>query len=158
MTPATLRRVGVLIAFCVGLTPFLFVRAQTSSFKTSFYKGKVVPLADLLKKKGIKLDKDAASTWMALAADDGKVYPLIKDAGSRMFFKDKRLVGRPMRLTAKLYPNSGLLQVVVVHSFKKNKLHEVFYWCDICTIKGYEKTICDCCGAPMELREEPVKK
>jgi len=28
--------------------------------------------------------------------------PLVKDDGSRMFFKDKRLLDRPMRLTGRL--------------------------------------------------------
>jgi len=59
----------------------------------------------------------------------------------------------------RLLPGSQLLQVVEVHSYDpKNELQEVYYWCDICTIKRFEKKICDCCGAPMELREEPVRK
>ena len=84
----------------------------------------------------------------------GKIYPLINDAGARMFAKDKRLLNRPMRLTARLDPKSGSLQVIYVHSLKNGKLHDVYYWCDICTIKRHEAGICDCCGAPMEFREE----
>ncbi len=41
-----------------------------------------------------------------------------------------------MRLTGRLIPGSTLLQVVNVHSYVKGKLHEVYYWCDICTIRG----------------------
>jgi hypothetical protein len=74
-----------------------------------------------------------------------------------LFFKDKRLLNRPMRLTGRLVPGSQLIQVINVHSYKDGKLHDIYYWCDICTIKGFENTICDCCGAPMELREVPVK-
>ena len=90
--------------------------------------------------------------------DDGKLYPLIEDDGARMFFKDASLLNRPMRLTGRFLPGSQLLQVVEVHSYRNGELHEVFYWCNICSIKRLEKKQCDCCGGPMELREEPVKK
>jgi hypothetical protein len=114
-------------------------------------------LADLLAKQKIKSDADAAPT-LVLQADDGKLYPLIKDDGSRMFFKDAKLLHRPMRLTARVLPNSTFLQVINVHSLIKGKLHEPYYWCDICTIKRFEAGICDCCGAPLEFREEPIKE
>jgi hypothetical protein len=126
--------------------------------KTQAYQGKVVPLAGVLEKFGSKLDKDAAPHWFALVADDGKVYPLIKDAGARLFFKDERLLNRPVRLTGRLFPNTNLLQVVLVHSVHKGALHEVYYWCEVCAIRRNEKDICECCGGPMELREPPVGK
>src|SRR5215470_8928310 len=122
------------------------------------YKGKVVPLAAVLEKQKINLDADAAPHWLALQADDGKIYPLVKDDGSRMFFKDERLLNRPMQLTGRPVPGTNLLQVVNVHSIVKGELNEVYYWCDICSIRRSEKKICDCCGGPMELKEEPVKK
>jgi hypothetical protein len=122
------------------------------------FKGKVVPLAGVVEKFGSKLDSDAAACSMALIGEDGKIYTLIKDDGSRMFFKDSRLLNRPMRLTGRLVPGSGLLQVVEVHSYKSGQLHDVYYWCDVCAIKRFEKKDCDCCGAPMELRETPVAK
>jgi hypothetical protein len=167
MTGSFVRRLGVCAALVVMGLPAVLVLADPArkterpaldTVKAEYFKGKVVPLADLLQKAGAKLDDDAAPSWLALAGDDGKFYPLIKDDGSRMFFKDARLRNRPMRLTAKLVPGSHLLQVVEVHSYLKGELHSVYYWCDICNIKRYEKKNCDCCGAPMELREVPVKK
>jgi hypothetical protein len=160
-----LTRIFVRLSLCVvvmaSFSPLFMSRAggESEKLKTEYYKGKVVPLAEVLEKLGAKLDADAAPFWLALITDDGKIYPLVKDDGSRMFFKDTRLLNRPMRLTGRLLPGSQLLQVVEVHSYNaKNELQEVYYWCDICSIKRYEKKLCDCCGAPMELREEPVKK
>lgn len=154
-------RLGLCIALAVGFLPMLSSRAASppESIKTQFYIGKVGPLADILEKMGAGLDADAQPYWLALLGEDGKVYPLIKDDGSRMFFKDARLRNRRMRLTGRLLPGSQLLQIVEVHSYsQKNELQEVYYWCDICSIKRYEKKLCDCCGAPMELREVPVGK
>jgi hypothetical protein len=152
------RRLALLGMLAASFLPVLLARGGAQApFQTSAYKGKVIPLAGLLQKQGVKLDQDAAPSWMALVTDGGKIYPLVKDDGGRMFFKDARLQGRPMRLTGRLVPGSELLQVVNVHSYKGGKLHEVFYWCDICSIRGYELHPCDCCGGPMVLREEPSK-
>jgi hypothetical protein len=150
------RRLALLAVLALSVAPVLLARAAQGSFRTEPYKGKVVPLAVLLARQGAKLDADAAPHWLALAGDDGKVYPLVKDDGARMFFKDARLLNRPMRLTGRLVPGTGLLQVTNVHSYKGGKLHEVYYWCDICSIRGFELHPCDCCGGPMELREVPV--
>jgi hypothetical protein len=50
------------------------------------------------------------------------------------------------------------LQVTAVHSIIKGELHEVYYWCDICSIRRSEKNLCECCGGPMELHEDPIEK
>jgi hypothetical protein len=153
------KRSGIALAILIAALPALFAIAQDASpgKDLQYFTGKVVPLAELLVKRDAKLDADAEPYWMALQTDDGKILPLVKDAGSRMFFKDAKLLKRPMRLTAKLIPGSQLLQVINVHSIVNGKLHDVYYWCDICTIKGYEAGKCDCCGAPMEFREVPLK-
>jgi len=125
--------------------------------KNEFYTGNVVPLADILAKTKTQIDADAAAYLLVLRTEDGQLYPLLKDEGSRMFFKDAKLLNRPMRLTARTVPNSSFLQVINVHSLVKGKLHDVYYWCDICTIKRYEAGICDCCGEAMDFREVPAK-
>ncbi len=154
------RRLSLTLACLIGLAPLFTGDANSKKppAMTEYYKGKVVPLADLVAKVGSRLDPDATPHWLALVGDDGKVYPLIKDSGSRMFFKDPALLKRPMRLTGRLLPGSQLLQVTAVHSIIKGELHEVYYWCDICSIRRSEKNLCECCGGPMELHEEPIKK
>jgi hypothetical protein len=149
------RRFALCVAILLGISTLF---AGPDAPKNRDYTGKVVPLATLLAKQKIKLDSDAAAQWLALQCDDGKIYPLIKDDGGRMFFKDERLLNRPMRLTARLVPETNFLQVTTVHSLVKGELHDLYYWCDICSIRRNEKQICDCCGGPMELKEEPVKK
>ncbi len=126
--------------------------------KTETLRGKVVPLAKVVEKYGGRLDPEAAAQWYGLVTDDGKVYPLVKDDVSRMFFSDARLLDRPMQLTGRVLPGSTLFQVLQVRSIVKGQLCEVYYWCDTCSIKRFEKKECDCCHGPLELREEPVKK
>lgn len=154
------KRLGITLAVALAAGPLLMGRAGEGSkeFKTQYYKGKVTDLAGILAKHGVKLDVDAAAHWLALVTDEGSVYPLVKDEGTRMFFQDPVLRNKSVRLTGRLVGKTNLLQVVNVHSYLKDKLHEVYYWCDICAIKGYEKVKCGCCGGPMELREVLVKE
>src|SRR3954469_11580914 len=107
---------GLACALC--LSPFLLRPAPSRAAreKPATFQGKVVRLAEVLAQKGTRLDADAAPYWLALAGEDGKIYPLIKDGGSRLFFKDPALLNRPMRLTGHLVPNSQLLLVTSAHS------------------------------------------
>lgn len=146
------------LALVSALAPSLFADEKTpAKAERQTIAGKVTPLSAWLQKRDVRLDPDAAATLYALVTDEGKIYPLVKDDGSRMFFLDSRLLNRPMRLTGRVLPNSQLFQVLEVQSVIKGKPHEVYYWCDVCTIKRFEKKICECCGGPMELRETPAK-
>ena len=156
MTPRLRRRLALGLVLLLGCVPAVAGRQQPE-IKTAGYKGKVVPRAGVLDKQGVKLDADAAEHWLALVTEDGKVYPLVKDDGSRMFFKDKSLLNRPMLLTARLVSQPQMLQVVKVQSYVKGELRDVFYWCDICSIRTYEPGPCSCCGAPLDLHEDPPK-
>jgi len=157
MTITSKKRLGLALAFAFAFLPLCGGRAgdKKSSDKNESYTGKVVSLADVLAKQGVKIDPD--QVVLVLQTDDGKVFPLVKDEGARMFFKDAKLLNRPMRLTARLLPKTHFLQVITVHSIVGGKLHDVYYWCDVCVIKRFEAGICDCCGAPMEFRETPYK-
>jgi hypothetical protein len=146
----------VVVACAAALSPLL--AADPKPAKVEDFQGKVVPLADLVAREGGKLDADAEATALCLVGDDGKVYTLVKDGGSRLFFKDRALLNRPMKLSGRLLPGSQALRVSAVRSVVKGAECEVYYWCDICAIKRGEKMVCECCGGPMELREEPVKK
>jgi hypothetical protein len=155
------KRLALGAALALGLAPVWLAWADAAApkIKTQEFTGKVTPLAKLLEKFGSKLDPKAAPHWYGLVTKDGKVYPLIKDDGSRMFFNDAKLLNRPMQITGKVFPGSHLLQVLGVHSIIRGKLHEVYYWCDICSIRRtFRQERCDCCGGPMVLREVPVKK
>ena len=142
------------------LLPLIAVAGQSTkpADKNQTFKGRVVPLDKLLAKQDIKLDPDAVAASLVLQTDDGKVYLLVKDAGARMVFQDVRLLNRPMRLTGRLVAGGGLLQVVSVQSYVKGQLCDVYYWCDICTIRSQEFGACACCGGKTELREVPLKE
>jgi hypothetical protein len=154
--PLRLLRFGWMVLVVGVLAP---VRAEEPRVQS--LEGKVVPLTGFLKKHDVQLDPDAAPYWLALETGDGKIYPVVKDAGGRTFYHDQRLWDRPVRIQGRIVPGTSLLQVLRVHSLKAGKPHEVYYWCEVCSIKRYsqEKSrVCECCGGQMELREVPADK
>jgi hypothetical protein len=153
----TLRRTALAIGSVLLCS--VLSEAADKDDKTIQLDGKVVPLAGVLEKFGSKLDAEAAPHWLALVTNDGKVYPLIKDDGSRLFFADPKLQNRSMRVTGRLFQDTHLLQVLSVNSVKNGQPYEIYYWCDVCSIRRNELLKkCDCCGGPLELREVPVKR
>lgn len=117
--------------------------------------GKVVPLAEALKKLGAKPDAD--TTGVALVTADGTVYTLVKDAKTRLLFLDKELHNRDLRLTAKVLPGTHTLHVEKVQTVKGGKVFNVDYWCDQCQLEASEPGPCKCCGGETVLRELPAK-
>jgi len=154
-----MKTLGASMALVILMALLTPIRGADKESKTIQLDGKVVPLAGILEKFGSRLDAEAAPHWLALVTQDGKIYPLIKDDGSRLFFSDPHLQNRTMRVTGRLFQDTHLLQVLSVNSVKNGQLFEIYYWCDVCSIRRNELLKkCDCCGGPMELREEPVKK
>ena len=149
------KRFGLL--FVAVLVAIPLVWSAPPEAKTEEFAGKVVPLADVLDKLGVKIDKDAAAVSLALSTGDGKTYLIVKDSGSRMFFKDTQLQYRPVVVTGRLVGDIKLLQILTVRTVVKGVRHEPYYWCDICKIKRFEPNACDCCGAALEFREVPVE-
>jgi hypothetical protein len=154
------RRMLLGLACIFGFGPLLAFadKPAAEAPKLETFTGKVVPLADLVAKTGSKLDPDAAPHSLVLVTDDGKAYSLVKDSGGRLFFKDPELLNRPMRLTGKLLPGSQILDVTLAQSLIKGEPNEIYYWCDVCSIRRSEKMVCECCGGPMKRHEEPLKK
>lgn len=117
--------------------------------------GKVVPLADALKKLGVKPDPDTVG--VALVTAEGTVYTLVKDEKTRLLFLDAQLQNRDVRLTARVLPGTRVLQVDRVQTVKGGKVFNVDYWCDQCQLEAAEPGPCKCCGGETVLRELPAK-
>jgi hypothetical protein len=118
------------------------------------FTGKVVPIPAPKGKADAKADEPRP---VALVADDGTSYPLIEDGISRMFFVDKQLQNRPVRLTGLLAPGTKNLRVVRGQTVKDGKVYDVDYWCETCQISIAEPGPCYCCGDDVEFRERLAK-
>src|SRR4051794_9283926 len=69
-----MKRLWFVPAVALMLSPLLAVRSDEPMAMREF-RGKVMPIAEVLAKQGIKLDADAGPTSLALVTEDGKAYP-----------------------------------------------------------------------------------
>src|SRR5262249_14324796 len=146
------RRMLLCLALAAGMSPLLVGSAEpTSESPPRDLSGSVTPPSGWNPRAG-------EPPRLSLVTADGTNYPLVKDDASAAFFKDPALLNRPMIVTGKLAADGRTLRVLSFRSVVKGEVCEVYYWCEVCSIRRTEKNICECCGGPMELREVPVKK
>ncbi len=123
-----------------------------SEVARELYSGKVVLLADALKKRGIKSTAEMKEQ-VVLETESGELWPIISDWRGRAFFQDERLRNRQVDLVARKHPGVPYLQVLMIFTFdEKGERQYTDYWCDICAIPKYEIKDCDCCQGPIRLR------
>ena len=75
---------------------------------------------------------------------------------SGLLFSDSRFRGKKLLLTGRSFPPSGLLEVRRVDWIRDGKVYEVYYWCEVCSIRGVDPGPCACCQGAVELRERPL--
>lgn len=123
---------------------------------TIVFEGKVLPLTDILKRHAASADDDAAKVSRVIECSNGKIYSLVKDDASRMFFRDDRLLRRPVQIAAVQIPGTELLAIKQVRTVIDGKPYEVDYYCAKCDLIYTEPGECWCCGQQVVLRERPA--
>ena len=126
-------------------------------------RGKVVCLIEEMKEKyqaqsapghdhlaGFKVEDKAA-------AGGARYYTLLRNAGSEALFADKRFKERELRLYGRVFPSTSVLEVTRFQAYRDGKLMDVYYWCEVCSIRGVDPGPCACCQAKVELREAPAE-
>jgi len=117
--------------------------------------GKVVGLADALRRRGIEADPGPIEGQVAVEAVGGEIVPIVSDEASRALFLDKRLRDRRAEVVGRRFVGVPYLQVVTFRVEEEGKLRTPEYYCEICTISVRYPQICPCCQGEMVLRMRP---
>src|SRR5262245_675618 len=116
-------------------------------------RGEIVCLAEELQRlHGVRIPP-VHEHLTGIRAEDGQLYTLLRTSTSGFLFSDPRFRGRRLILTGRAFPPSGLLEVTRVDWIRDGKVHEVYYWCEVCSIRTVDPGLCACCRGPVELRE-----
>lgn len=89
--------------------------------------------------------------------DAGEVYTLVSNRTSAALFIDTNLLSKTLLLKGKVLPQRRFEVTGNLHSIKDGKVQELYYYCDVCAIKGIDPGPCMCCQEPVHLVEKPVK-
>lgn len=90
-------------------------------------------------------------------ATDRKLYTLLRGKYSDAIFLDERVRQKELLIKARLFPDTQILEITNLRSIKDGVVQDLYYYCDICAIKGVSPETCACCQGPVELVEKPLK-
>jgi hypothetical protein len=121
-------------------------------------QGRVVCLAEEMHRKhGAELPTQHHHIW-GFKTPDGRCYTLLRGKFSEALFQDERVRTKELRVKARLFPESQILELTFFRSVKNGVVQDLYYYCEICAIKSVSPEVCACCQAPVILIEEPMKK
>ena len=147
-------KLAALLIFCVGVQD----QEKPAGFEG---RGKLVCLIEEMKEKYQAQAKPVHDHLMGFRVDvEGKprYYTVYRNALSEALFVDKRFQEHELRLTGRVFPSTSLLEVSQFRWYQDGKLHDVYYWCTVCAIKGVDPGACACCQDKVELRTAPVEE
>lgn len=122
--------------------------------KSIVLQGKVVPYRAAFERLfGLPLQENWAGDLLALETSDGRLIPVLPTESARFFYQDETMRNRLMQLTARVREKTPGLEIIDLKSVKDGKLHDIYYWCEICSIRLMQLKACECCQGPLEVRE-----
>ena len=98
---------------------------------------------------------------LTFKTDAGLNYTLVSNQMSLALFVDTNLQSKSLLLKGRVQAGTqraGTQRFEVtgnLRSIRDGKIHELYYYCDICAIKGSDPGPCMCCREPVYLVEEP---
>jgi hypothetical protein len=120
-------------------------------------RGKIVCLTEELDKRfNVLPDCDKQHHVYSLKTSDGKIHPLLPTESAAAVWMDERFRQRELQITARSFPGTNHIEVIKIQSWVNAKLHDLYYYCDICAITAFKPGACECCQEPVEFRETPA--
>ncbi len=120
-------------------------------------RGRVVCLTEELEKRfRIIPECQTRGHLYSLKTEAGKFYPFLPTDTAAAIWMDERFRERELQVTARIFPESTFLEVIKLQSWRGGKLHDLYYYCDVCAISTHKPGPCECCQDPVQFRETPA--
>jgi hypothetical protein len=88
-------------------------------------------------------------------SNDGQRFKFAAADSAAAIFTDPRVRLKELQLVARLRSGQEL-EIIRVRSYREGKLHDLYYFCEVCNITTYVPGPCPCCRSELELKETPV--
>jgi hypothetical protein len=109
-----------------------------------------------LKGKLVRLS-EGSNERVGIRTEAGVVYTVVSNRMSSALFIDTNLLGKTLVLKGRASKPKEFEVTGNLRSLRAGKVHELYYYCEICTIEGIDPGPCMCCRDPVHLIEEPAK-
>ena len=98
---------------------------------------------------------DTASGGFEFSASTGQQYTFFEGDELAHIFKDPRVRSRELQISARLHAKNRL-EIIKVKSVVDGRLHDLYYFCEVCNITAYAPGPCPCCRNELEFFEKPL--
>ena len=130
---------------------------KTGSLTKITIQGRVVCLHEELHQRyGMDMPTQHRHVYGFKTKDD-QYFLLLENNLSGALFQDPVVRKRELILTAWLFPDSQIIDVVTMKSIKDGTIHDRYYYCVICAIRTAVPGPCMCCQDDVERVETPLK-
>jgi hypothetical protein len=120
-------------------------------------RGRVVCLTEEFEKLYQAIpDCDNRGHVYTLKSADGKFYPFLPVDTAAAIWMDERYRQRELQVTGRVFPQGSFIEVFRLQSWLNGKLHNLYYFCDVCMISTHKPGPCECCQDPVQFRETPA--
>ncbi|MBX3280306.1 MAG: hypothetical protein KF868_20080 [Acidobacteria bacterium] len=120
-------------------------------------RGRVVCVTEELQQRyHVAADCDRRGHLYAVKTTDGELFAFLPTDAAAAIYLDERCRERELQVTSRLFPDLGMIEVIRLQSWKQGRLHNLFYFCEVCNIRTHKPGPCDCCQDPVEFREIAV--
>jgi hypothetical protein len=131
---------------------------EAAEAKMLMLRGHVVCLTEELEKRyRILTECQTRGHLYSLRTGEGKFYPFLPTDTAAAIWMDERFRERELQVTARIFPESSFLEVIKLQSWRGGKLHDLYYYCDVCAISTHKPGPCECCQDPVQFRETPAE-
>ena len=120
------------------------------------YKAEVPPVHDHM--LGLKVEAKNAAGAKGPTSEAFAYLTILRTPLSDALFADERFRRRTLRITGRRFPGTTLCELSRFQWFKEGKLFDVYYWCEVCSIRGVNPGPCACCQGKVELREAEAQE
>ena len=98
---------------------------------------------------------DTASGRFEFATTAGQHYTFLEGDELALIFRDPRVRSRELQITARLHAKDRL-EIIKVKSVVNGRLHDLYYFCEVCNITAYAPGPCPCCRNELQFFEKPL--
>ncbi|HJQ69977.1 MAG TPA: hypothetical protein VKA70_13450 [Blastocatellia bacterium] len=98
---------------------------------------------------------DTPSGRFEFTATTGQLYTFVEGDELALIFQDPRVRSRELQITARLRAKDRL-EIIKVKSVVSGRLHDLYYFCEVCNITAYAPGPCPCCRSELQFFEKPL--
>jgi hypothetical protein len=140
------RKLPLLVPFLVGLSMFLGLAGREIAIE-----GRVI----CVDSGRTEIPCASEAQDFALRTERGELFFFDRNDAKSPMFQDPRVRERTLHVKA-WTRDDDYLDIIKVFSRKNGRLHDLHYYCSVCSITAFAGGPCWCCQQEFEFREVPI--